>query len=101
MRPTPLRAPRYTWFHPCLITRAASPLSACYQHLVTVARHTEHTGVHRIKLMLPYPYPTRARTAALATQAKDEFSAWTAAYRATQPKPVYAQEEDEEEEEGA
>jgi hypothetical protein len=32
-------------------------------------------------------------------QAKDEFAAWTAAYRTTQPKPVYAQEEAEEEEE--
>ncbi|KAG2487343.1 hypothetical protein HYH03_014059 [Edaphochlamys debaryana] len=34
-----------------------------------------------------------------ADKAKDEFSAWTAAYRSTQPQPVYAQEEAEEEEE--
>ncbi|KAG2425173.1 hypothetical protein HXX76_013927 [Chlamydomonas incerta] len=63
---------------------------------------TQHLLKQRGGLMAPEHEPD-PREAMLrhADKAKDEFSAWTAAYRTTQPKPMYAQEEAEEGEEEA
>ncbi|GFR46159.1 hypothetical protein Agub_g7687 [Astrephomene gubernaculifera] len=59
---------------------------------------TQHLLKQRGGLMAPeQEMDPREAILRHADKAKDEFAAWTAAYRATQPKPVYAQEEQEEE----
>ncbi|KAG2434016.1 hypothetical protein HYH02_012476 [Chlamydomonas schloesseri] len=59
---------------------------------------TQHLLKQRGGLMAPeHEMDPREALLRHSDKAKDEFSAWTAAYRATQPKPMYAQEEAEEE----
>ncbi|GLC42741.1 hypothetical protein PLESTM_001374500 [Pleodorina starrii] len=61
---------------------------------------TQHLLKQRGGLMAPeHEMDPRQAILRHADKAKDEFSAWTAAYRATQPKPVFTQEQNEEEEE--
>ncbi|PNW83794.1 hypothetical protein CHLRE_04g217750v5 [Chlamydomonas reinhardtii] len=63
---------------------------------------TQHLLKQRGGLMAPeQEMDPREAMLRHADKAKDEFSAWTAAYRSTQPQPMYAQEEPEEGEEEA